>query len=244
MKIRIKFRKQGTMKFIGHLDVMRYFQKAMRRADVDIRYSEGFSPHQIMSFAAPLGVGLTSNGEYLDIEVNSSGSSSEMVQRLNAVMADGFEVLSFHRLPDEAKNAMSLVEAADYTLAFRAGYEPEDLDGFFHGLLRFYDQEQILVTKKTKKGEKELDIRPLVYDLSIVKDSSDSHAPVNFADFKRPLIYMQVSTGSSNNLKPEMFLQAYCEQAGFNYSPFTFEIQREEVYGPGFHALDSYGEAL
>lgn len=63
MKIRIKFSKQGAMKFIGHLDTMRYFQKAMRRADVDIRYSEGFSPHQIMSFAAPLGVGLTGSGE-------------------------------------------------------------------------------------------------------------------------------------------------------------------------------------
>lgn len=62
LKVRIKFRKQGNMKFIGHLDIMRYFQKVMRRADVDIRYSEGFSPHQIMSFAAPLGVGLTSNG--------------------------------------------------------------------------------------------------------------------------------------------------------------------------------------
>ena len=62
MKIRIKFSKYGNMKFIGHLDVMRYFQKAIRRADVDIRYSGGFSPHQIMSFAAPLGVGITSNG--------------------------------------------------------------------------------------------------------------------------------------------------------------------------------------
>lgn len=49
MKIRIKFRKYGTMKFIGHLDVMRYFQKAIRRSEVNIRYSEGFSPHQIMS---------------------------------------------------------------------------------------------------------------------------------------------------------------------------------------------------
>ena len=54
MKIRIKFQKQGTVRFIGHLDVMRYFQKVMRRAEVDIRYSEGFSPHQIMSFASPL----------------------------------------------------------------------------------------------------------------------------------------------------------------------------------------------
>ena len=54
MKIRVRFRKWGSMKFIGHLDMMRYFQKAVRRADIDICYSEGFSPHQIMSFAAPL----------------------------------------------------------------------------------------------------------------------------------------------------------------------------------------------
>ena len=62
MNIRIKFKKYGVMKFIGHLDIMRYFQKSMRRAHIDIAYSEGFSPHQIMSFAAPLGVGLESEG--------------------------------------------------------------------------------------------------------------------------------------------------------------------------------------
>ena len=77
LKIRIKFRKWGAMKFIGHLDMMRYFQKAVRRANIDICYSEGYSPHQIMSFAAPLGVGITSDGEYFDIEVNSSLSSKE-----------------------------------------------------------------------------------------------------------------------------------------------------------------------
>ena len=85
MKIRIKFRKYGTMKFIGHLDVMRYFQKAIRRSEVNIRYSEGFSPHQIMSFAAPLGVGITSKGEYVDIEVLDTENSKKMIDRLNAL---------------------------------------------------------------------------------------------------------------------------------------------------------------
>ena len=93
MKIRIKFRKYGTMKFIGHLDVMRYFQKAIRRSEVNIRYSEGFSPHQIMSFAAPLGVGITSKGEYVDIEVLDTENSKKMIDRLNAVMSEGFEIL-------------------------------------------------------------------------------------------------------------------------------------------------------
>ena len=65
MKVRIKFSKYSSMIFIGHLDMMRYFQKAMRRAEIDISYSQGFNPHQIMSFAAPLGVGQTSESEYL-----------------------------------------------------------------------------------------------------------------------------------------------------------------------------------
>ena len=114
MKIRIKFQKQGTVRFIGHLDVMRYFQKVMRRAEVDIRYSEGFSPHQIMSFASPLSVGLISHAEYVDIDVNSSGNSNGMVRRLNEVSAEGLEVLSYRELPETAKNAMSLVLQAFY----------------------------------------------------------------------------------------------------------------------------------
>ena len=111
MKIRIKFSKHGAMKFVGHLDIMRYFQKAMRRADVDIKYSEGFSPHQIMSFAAPLGVGLTSNGEYLDIEVLSTKDSRTMLKQLNDVMAEEVEVLQYRKLEDSSKNAMSIVAA-------------------------------------------------------------------------------------------------------------------------------------
>ena len=114
MKIRIKFSKDGSMRFIGHLDTMRYFQKAMRRADIDIAYSTGFSPHQIMSFAAPLGVGITSEGEYLDIEVHSTRSTADSLAALNDTMVEGFAVRDYRRLPDDAKTAMSIVSCADY----------------------------------------------------------------------------------------------------------------------------------
>ena len=123
MKTRIKFSKCGSMRFVGHLDVMRYFQKAMRRAEIDICYSEGFSPHQIMSFAAPLGVGITSDGEYLDIEVNSTRSSEASIKALNDTMVKGVEVTEYVKLPDNAKTAMSMVAAADYDLYFKDGYE-------------------------------------------------------------------------------------------------------------------------
>ena len=93
MKVRIKFRKYGVLKFIGHLDVMRFFQKAMRRAEIPIAFTGGYSPHMIMSFASPLGIGLTSDGEYVDIELGEPVSSAEAVKRMNAVMTEGMEIV-------------------------------------------------------------------------------------------------------------------------------------------------------
>lgn len=222
MKIRIKFRKTGIMKFIGHLDVMRYFQKAIRRADVEICYSGGFSPHQIMSFAAPLGVGITSNGEYVDIEVHSTGTTAEMLERLNAVMAEGFEIAEYKLLPDTAANAMSSVAAADYTLTFRPGYEPEEesAEEWFKKLTAFFDQPQVMVLKKTKKGEKEMDLKPLIYDLGVIAGN----------DVAQSQLFMKISTGSASNIKPELLLDAYYEALGKERSPFAFMVQREEVY--------------
>ena len=69
MKIRIRFMKRGTMQYVGHLDLMRLFQKVFRRSGFDVAYSNGFNPHQQMSFASPLGLGLTSIGEYLDVSL-------------------------------------------------------------------------------------------------------------------------------------------------------------------------------
>ena len=233
MKIRIKFAKEGTMKFIGHLDIMRYFQKVMRRADVDIRYSEGFSPHQIMSFAAPLGVGLESRGEYVDIEVLSTDSSKEMLRRINENMVEGMEALSYKALPDDAGNAMSLVAAADYKVRFREGYEPADLDAFFAGIPAFLEQEEIVIVKK---GEREVDIRPQIYRMETRPDH---------------MIFLQIATGSAANLKPNAVLRAYAESRGETLGEFALMVTRLEVYADKgteeshqFVTLDSFGENI
>ncbi len=227
MKIRIKFRKHGAMKFIGHLDVMRYFQKAIRRSDINIRYSEGFSPHQIMSFAAPLGVGITSNGEYVDIDVLSTFSSEEAVRRLNDTMSEGFEIVSYRLLPDSAANAMSIVAAADYTLTFRPGYEPTDKkpEEWFREMAVFFDRPEVFVSKKTKKGETQVNLKPLVYELKLTEsDGKEGQLP------HTPALFMKVSSGSAANVKPDMVLDAFYAELGQERPPFAFLIQREEVY--------------
>lgn len=217
MKIRMQFAKYGRILYIGHLDVMRYFQKALRRADVDMVFTKGFSPHPILSFAAPLGVGIESNAEYADLEVYQSGSTEEMVARLNAVMVPGMEIIDWRLLPDDAPNAMSSVAAADYCLTFREGQEPEDMEAYLDGLEKFLQSESIVIEKKTKKGTRMVDIRPLVYDYQIDRG-------------EEPAIFMQVSTGSVDNLKPEFVLQAYHDAAGLPYKESQLFISRLETY--------------
>lgn len=171
MKVRIKFKKYGAMKFIGHLDVMRYFQKAFRRADYDSEYTKGFNPHQIMSFAAPLGLGLTSDGEYVDISLNSSKSPEDMVKAINEVMSEGFLVTGFRILREPKENekhvtAMSLISSADYLISLKDGYSlgEEILSGkdFRKAFEKFYSKSEIIINKKTKTSEKLVNIRPMI----------------------------------------------------------------------------------
>lgn len=225
MKIRIKFQKYGVMRFIGHLDMMRYFQKVMRRADIDIAYSEGFSPHQIMSFAAPLGVGITSDGEYLDIEVHTSRSSEESLRVLNEVMVEGVAVSEYKLLPEGTKNAMSSVAAADYTVTFKEQEKnPFSIDVLSKALEDFYGkQEEILITKQTKKSEKTMDLKPLIYELKAVQEEN-------------PGFFLKVCTGSMDNIKPELVLAAFSEYCraqsicDFSFEPMDMQIHRNEVY--------------
>ncbi len=214
MKLRVKFSKHGVLRFIGHLDVMRYFQKAIRRAGIDIAYSAGFSPHQIMSFAAPLGVGLESNGEYMDIEVHSLTSSKEFVDALNAQMVEGIKVLEARLLPDNAGNAMASVAAAQYTITFREAYQPAFLTQSV--MDDFIRQETIMVTKKTKKSEITFDIKPLIYECRFQEESR--------------AVLLTVDASSANNIKPSLVIKALYEFCQQSFDEFGLLITREETY--------------
>lgn len=210
MKIRIKFTKTGNMRFIGHLDIMRYFQKLMRRADVDIKYSEGFSPHQIMSFAQPLGLGDTSEGEYVDIEVLSSESSERMLCRINEKSCEEIQVLRYVKIADETRrsNAMSNVAAADYQIIFR--HEAPDEEA----LRAMLAQDALPVWRKTKTKEAEVDIRPMILDWELQEGG----------------LFVRLATGSAANCKPDTLMEAYDRFRGVETKPFAYHFHRLEMY--------------
>ncbi|MBP3205866.1 MAG: TIGR03960 family B12-binding radical SAM protein [Lachnospiraceae bacterium] len=222
IRLRIKFSKHGNIRFIGHLDVMRYFQKTIRRAGIDVAYTGGFSPHQIMSFAQPLGVGLESNGEYMDVEVASLTSCEEIKQRLNEASVPDIRVLDVVILPDGAGNAMASVAAASYTVRFREGRMPKcfaeaDPAARAKILSEFLSREQILIQKQGKAGIREVDIRPGIYKLAWKADEEDA-------------LEMLVDASSAGNIKPVQILEAMLRGSDETLAENALLITREETY--------------
>ena len=213
MKVRIKFKKDGSLRFIGHLDVMRFFQKVMRRAQIPIAFTAGYNPHMIMSFASPLGIGLTSEGEYFDMELAGHISSAEAVRRMNAVTAEGIEVISFRQISEEKKmTGMAIASAADYLVGCKCR---ENGTLFTQKMITgFLGQQEIVVTKQTKRSEQEADIRPLIYQMELTKEG----------------IYLQLAAGSAQNLKPELVMSALCRFAGIDEASMAWTRRRLEMY--------------
>jgi len=214
LKLRIKYTKTGVLRFIGHLDVMRLFQKAIRRAKLEVSYSKGFSPHQIISFAAPMPLGMTSEGEYFDGEFENVTSTEDMMKRLNDTLPDGVKVLDIVMLEDNAKPSMSIVTASDYYIYKNEECKNNNPDTIFSSVEDFYVKESIEVIKKTKTKEELSDIKPFIYKLNKHENG----------------IYMLLASGSKGNLKPELVVEAICIHNGIEYNRYDYSIHRIETY--------------
>jgi radical SAM-linked protein len=210
MKLRIKFAKRGVVKYIGHLDLMRYFQKAFRRTDIKVKYSGGFSPHMIMSFAQALGVGVESEGEYFDVEVEDGQDVSLMVQKLNEQMVEGISVKEITVLPEKAGNAMASVAASLYEIDFYEGENP-----ISEGIIEKYNAlDTLSFTKKTKSGESTFNIKDFVYSIEYISNG----------------IRFTCDSSSSGNLKPKFLVDSLIRLGGKDPEAYPFHILRHELY--------------
>lgn len=247
MLIRVRFSKIGLLKFIGHLDVMRYFQKVLSRSGLPIKYTQGFHPHQIMSFASPLGVGLTSDGEYMDFELEEDRSEEEINTALQNSLTDGFliskvTILNPRILNVKKVSAMALVDSADYFIYQKPGtmVSEKEKNMFEEAVSKLLALPELVITKKTKTNEKELDIKPYIYDTAFsfaefldnrvlgatYKDAL--HCSISENDCI--MLYLHLSAGSAMNLKPETILEAILANYSSQLTVNDFGIHRLEMY--------------
>lgn len=196
--IRLKFSRKGPVSYLGHLDILRYFQKAILRAGLDIRYSEGFNPHQILSFAYPLGVSMETEGDYCDIEVNSFSSLEDIVNSMNAVMNEGISIISASIVPEDQLNAMASVAMAEYKIVL------SDISSISKELIDSYmSKEEIMIEKEGKKGNiKEVNIKDGILKLDLIDG----------------MLSMRLLSGSSLNIKPSQVIETINKYFGLGLS--------------------------
>ena len=155
--VRVCFSKKGKAKYISHLDLMRTMTRVLRRARIPLWYTEGFSKHPYITFAAPLSLGYVGEREYMDFRLEQDMPMETVVERLNDHMPEGICVLS----ADPAIHKVGEIAASRWELQFPVTYEKRIRD--------VLAMREISVEKRTKKGAmKCIDIRPFVQDEQIV----------------------------------------------------------------------------
>ena len=186
MMSRLLFEKTGESIYISHLDLMRVFQRAFRRAGLLLRHSQGFTPRAIVSIALPLALGTESRCELLDFELQEAGTVTP--EQLNAVLPAGIRVLEVYEMGRKLKELVYL--RVQVELEYDQGApSAEAVEAVFR-------QESIMVEKQSKKGSAQVDIRPMIRKLSA--DCPDGHTIVLDAEI----------TAQQPSLNPMLLSQA------------------------------------
>lgn len=221
MKVRyvIKFTKGENIKFIGHLDLMRTIQRIIKRSGLPVEYSKGFNPHMSLSIAQPLSVGVYSDGEYLDLVLTESLGVGEVIEKLNDSAPPTIKFL--HATPVEIvenvkrlPQAMALLDCARYTIKVRLNGDSKVEEE----MMKTLNESKWEIVKKTKKGEKLTDIKPLVKEFKYwIKDNE-------------LVLNTLIATGSRENLSADL-LVTYLKGkiSEINLDSFV-NIKREEMY--------------
>ena len=171
-KIRIKFSKGEEVKYISHLDMVRAFIRAMRRARLPVAFSEGFVPREKISFSHPLPLGLTSKSEYADIEFSNFINPGELKERLNKELPPGLRIEEAEIVSLKSKSLMATFDCAEYEVKL-SDLRCQIAD-IRERISKFLKQKEIIIKRKTKKGIREIDIRPLILKLELRDFISDN----------------------------------------------------------------------
>ena len=246
MRVRVQFSKFGSSRFLGHLDVMRYFQKAFRRAELPLAFSEGYHPHPLLSFAQPLSLSYTSTGEYFDMELTEDVYPHIIRDRLNAVMCDEIKVKRVTWLPDYQPNVkkitgMALITGAAYLISLK-----EEPEGFEQILRDFYAESSYKIEKTTKTGTRECDLRAGVHGIAlyrggsierlgddemfIISDDEILEAKSKANCFNSRAIVVFLDAGSEQNIPADLFLNGVYAYAGLDRIPEK-TVHRIELLG-------------
>ena len=192
-KLRLKFTKTGRAVYISHLDLMRTLQRVFFRAGLPLRYSEGFNPHAKISIVLPLSVGSSSATEYLDFWLTEDVPLADIVTRLNAAMPEGIEALDVWEAETKGAELKWIELSGRFTGCRDAAFYNE-----------FYHRPELVVTRRTKRGEKTEDIAPYIRKAAFT-DAPDGVSCSVILSAQEPTVSPELFVSASGEAAPEYF---------------------------------------
>ncbi len=196
-KLRLRFEKTGRAVYISHLDLMHTMQRAFNRAGLPLKYSEGFNPHPQIAIALPLSVGTGSLCEIMDFKLKVETDLAALPEKLTAVMPEGIRVLEAY------ETQRKVAELKWLRVEGRFDYDERDPMEMAAALDEFYRQEAIVITKKTKRGMGETDIRPGIREIRFAAGEKAVNITA-IISAQEPTINPELLAEALRQLRPEL----------------------------------------
>jgi radical SAM-linked protein len=218
MRLRLKFSKGEPVRYISHLDLARVFERAIRRAKLPVAMSEGFNPHMKVAYASALSVGVTSDCEYIDIELREEASAEEMTAALKQQLPIGFKLVQYRMIQQISKALMAVVNLADYTIT--APVQVSTDAGQLKQLLeQFCIAQSITFVRHSPKGNRTIDLRPLVDMIQVTGCSTEG------ATF-----FLRTFITDKGSLKPQELMRVLVERFGLPLAGENPRVHRSALY--------------
>jgi radical SAM-linked protein len=224
-RYRAGYCKLGEFRYLSALDLIRTFTRAFARANVPLKYSEGFNPAPNISFGPALNVGMESAEEFLDFETVVEIPAEKLLAALNDQMPADLKFTSLAKIDRKAPSLFQIINAAEYSASLDSDELHQTLKARFNGkyngnltalhedlVEKFLKQESIEVEQMRKGELKTRDIKPLIKSIEVVNSSEPLH------------LRMILSTGSGGGIRPELILEKL-----YGVPPEHFKIRRERL---------------
>jgi len=190
IKIRAVYEKRGRAKYISHLDLNRCMQRTFKRSGIPVWYTEGFNPHIYINFALPLSLGYESGCEIMDFNITDEMPLKDLIENLNKAMPEGIFIKKIYT-PNTKHTA---IKYAYFKITF-SGNVAESFNTFM-------GRDQINTIKKTKKGEKEIDLKPDIKVVSLEETEGNT------------ILVLRLPAGTEKNLNPSLVTDLFVPECG------------------------------
>ncbi len=214
---RLGLSKSGPARFVSHLDFIRAIERAARRAGLPLVLSSGFHPHPRMSFSPALAVGVSSECEFADVELREARSPAEVAERIGGRLPPGIGLVSCSIIAPGGPALSSAIRAA----AYRLDYRREDVgapEETRRAIDRLFQADEIVVTRQTPKGVRQVDIRPFIHEVWFTRGEELAS------------LHLLAALGGRGSVRPLHVAEALADLGALRPGARPVEVTREGLF--------------